>query len=171
MPAVRGLEKGIKITLFDEEKGISADLYYFIAEDCDVICRFARINNDGESKISLVKAASLQLDFENPDFEAITYSGCCGSEFRVERQNIFKGKYEISSCAEQACAYDGAYGTGGISDRGSAGCRRLSEGTGTDYGFYQEKYSTLYTISFWNRLEGPGYVCAYPYRFVLKYTH
>ena len=99
MPAVRGLEKGIKITLFDEEKGISADLYYFIAEDCDVICRFARINNDGESKISLVKAASLQLDFENPDFEAITYSGCCGSEFRVERQNIFKGKYEISSCA------------------------------------------------------------------------
>ena len=99
MPAVRGLEKGIKITLFDEEKGISADLYYFIAEDCDVICRFARINNDGESKISLVKAASLQLDFENPDFEAITYSGCCGSELRVERQNIFKGKYEISSCA------------------------------------------------------------------------
>ena len=72
---------------------------------------------------------------------------------------------------QQACAYDGAYGTGGISDRGSAGCRRLSEGTGTDYGFYQEKYSTLYTISFWNRLDGPGYVCAYPYRFVLKYTH
>ena len=22
-----------------------------------------------------------------------------------------------------------------------------------------------------NRLDGPGYVCAYPYRFVLKYTH
>ena len=37
--------------------------------------------------------------------------------------------------------------------------------------FNQEKYSTLYTISFWNRLDGPGYVCAYPYRFVLKYTH
>lgn len=97
MPAARGLADGIKITVADENKNISVDLYYFIAEECDVICRFARINNFGQGKISIVKAFSLQLDFENPNFEVISYAGGCGSELRLERQKIFKGKYEISS--------------------------------------------------------------------------
>lgn len=70
MPAVRGLEKGIKITLFDEEKGISADLYYFIAEDCDVICRFARINNDGEGNRCRAAARGNPVRAGNPVFRA-----------------------------------------------------------------------------------------------------
>ena len=99
MPSVRGVAEGIKITLFDENKKVAVDLYYYIAEECDVICRFARINNEGEEKISLTAAASLQIDFENPNFEVISYSGGCGSEFRLERQKLLKGKYEISSSA------------------------------------------------------------------------
>lgn len=97
MPAVRKLSEGVKITLCDEDKGITADLYYYVAEECDVICRFACVKNEGKGKISLTAAASLQMDFENPDFEVISYSGGCGSEFRLERQKLLKGKYEISS--------------------------------------------------------------------------
>lgn len=55
---------------------------------------------------------------------------------------------------QQAHIYNSAYGGSGTDPWGSADFGGLFEGTGIDHGFYQEKYSTLYTISFWDRLDG-----------------
>ena len=68
MPSVRGVAEGIKITLFDENKKVAVDLYYYIAEECDVICRFARINNEGEEKISHTAGAVLNFGLNGKNY-------------------------------------------------------------------------------------------------------
>ncbi len=72
---------------------------------------------------------------------------------------------------QQACAYDGAYGTGGISDRGEvlvAGVCLKEQALTTD--FTRKNIAPCIQYPF-GQTGWPGYVCAYPYRFVLKYTH
>lgn len=140
MPSVRALKEGIKITLSDENKGITVDLYYFTVEDCDVICRFSRVTNENDSAVSLLKAASVQLDFENPDFEIVYYSGGCGSELRLERHGVFKGRFEIGSSAGM---------TGHASNPFFALCSRgAGENSGECYAF-----NLLYSGNYKNVIE------------------
>lgn len=97
LPHVRGDMETLKILLTDEDKGIDAELYFTPVEDCDVFARCAKIVNRSGGKICLNKAASMQLDFENGNFDAIFIAGAPGDEMRNVRRRITQGKFEISS--------------------------------------------------------------------------
>lgn len=97
LPTIRAVSEILKIVLTDKEKKIDVALYYFVVDDCDAICRFAEIINCSDKSIFLTNAVSLQLDFDNRNFDLISYCGISGGELSLQRQKILKGRYEISS--------------------------------------------------------------------------
>lgn len=97
MPKIRGGGETLKILLTDRDKKIDAELYFQPAEDCDAFVRYARIVNRSGGVVSLKKAASLQLDFDNGRFDLLSVAGAPGDEMRNLRRPVTQGKAEISS--------------------------------------------------------------------------
>lgn len=140
LPTIRNLAEGLKITLKDEQKKISASLYYFPVEECDVICRFTEIFNYGETKIELTKAASLQTDLGEKDFEILYYDGVSGGEMRLNREPLPYGKFDLSS----GCGFTGH----GYNPFFALCSKGANEDSGECYGF-----NLLYSGNFKNCIE------------------
>ncbi len=68
------------VTLEDQLTQVEYQLFYTIFRDLPVISRAVKIINSGEEVVHLRKAASMQIDFGNEDFEAITLPGAHANE-------------------------------------------------------------------------------------------
>lgn len=79
------------IRLADPCSGLEAELYYGILEEMDVITRAVKITNRGEEDVILKKAASVNLDWEDGDFQWISFYGRHGMEMNYQRENIHHG--------------------------------------------------------------------------------
>ncbi|MCQ2772206.1 MAG: alpha-galactosidase [Bacilli bacterium] len=78
LPNPHGDAEELVIHLSDELLHINVDLHYVVFEDSDVIARRMVLTNRGDTKISINKAMSLQLDMVGKNFELINlYGGWC----------------------------------------------------------------------------------------------
>lgn len=79
------------VTLEDQLTQVEYQLFYTIFRDLPVISRAVKIINSGEEVVHLRKAASMQIDFGNEDFEAITLPGAHANERHLQRSKIDQG--------------------------------------------------------------------------------
>ncbi|MDE6740657.1 MAG: hypothetical protein K2K07_16365 [Lachnospiraceae bacterium] len=56
------------IVLKDRQYALTLELHYYVYEDCDVIARSARLINDSEEEIKLMRLMSAQIDYDTPEY-------------------------------------------------------------------------------------------------------
>lgn len=87
----------LTVTLKDEPTGLEYDLLYTIYRNVDIITRSVRVRNAGDEDIFLEKAASLQIDFVDRDFDSICLPGAHANERHPERQKVGYGIQKFGS--------------------------------------------------------------------------
>lgn len=85
------------IRLEDKKSQLDFDLYYTIYRDRPVVTRSVQVLNNGQETVFLEKAASMQIDFADRNFEVITLPGAHANEHHVEREKIGQGIHVYSS--------------------------------------------------------------------------
>lgn len=81
----------LEVGLRDIAGGVSVTLYYGVFPHMDVITRYVIIRNLSDADIKINKAASLQLDMAQSDFELIHLRGRYGMERLHERRKLAGG--------------------------------------------------------------------------------
>ncbi|MFW5718928.1 MAG: alpha-galactosidase [Halanaerobium sp.] len=89
--------ESLEITLYDEVLDLEVTLSYTIFKDYPIICRSAHFMNKSNQKIELKKALSMNVDFENRDFELLQLSGAWGRERNILRRPLEQGITKIDS--------------------------------------------------------------------------
>ena len=87
----------LEITLQDEVTGVEVVLLYGVLEELDIITRAVRIVNRGTRKVILQKAASMNLDWVNGDYEWMSFYGGHVRERNVQRSQLDHGIHSIGS--------------------------------------------------------------------------
>ena len=100
LPAAYGAQEEadtLEVILKDEACGIEVRLLYGVFEKKDVITRAVRITNRSERPVVLEKAASLCLDWQQGDFDWLTFYGRHAMERNVQRTGIAHGVQSVGS--------------------------------------------------------------------------
>ncbi|MCP8617878.1 alpha-galactosidase [Salirhabdus salicampi] len=87
----------IQLELLDEYSGLFVVLYYTVYEDENVVTRSARLINNGNGDVQILRALSASLDFHDPDYEMIYLSGASRRERHIQRKAIAPGSVSIES--------------------------------------------------------------------------
>lgn len=100
MPALYGEEQDadtLAIKMKDSVTDLAAVFYYSVWEEQDVITRCVKFMNEGQEKIVLTKAASMNLDLMHGDWELIHFYGKHNMERMMERMPAAHGRMVIES--------------------------------------------------------------------------
>lgn len=101
----------LQITLKDKELPIRIILSYSVFEDSDVITRKTTVYNDSEATITVQKLASMQLDFNDNDYDFITFDGAWARERHITRRALTTGtivndtRLGVSSASHNPCVF------------------------------------------------------------------
>ncbi|MBL4937115.1 alpha-galactosidase [Clostridium sp. YIM B02515] len=87
----------LEIVMLDELVGLRAVLSYTVYENYNVITRSVRFINNGESKLKLLRALSMSIDFNNEDYDFMHLYGSWARERHVERRSLLKGSQSVES--------------------------------------------------------------------------
>lgn len=87
----------LEITCVDSCSGLEATLIYTAFMDLDVITRSVRFKNGGSENISLRRALSACVDFDNCNYDFITLNGSWARERAIERSPLHHGKQGVDS--------------------------------------------------------------------------
>ncbi|KGA97809.1 alpha-galactosidase [Alkalihalobacillus alcalophilus ATCC 27647 = CGMCC 1.3604] len=87
----------LMITLLDELTGLYVILSYTTFEEMDVITRSSKLVNTGEEQLKILKVASVNVDFQESDFELLTLPGAWARERHLERSALRSGLQVIES--------------------------------------------------------------------------
>ena len=103
-PELKGLPSALgngaetlTIVLRDEAAKVKAELNYTIYPDSNVICRSARITNEGEAEITLDRAYSASLELPTSKFEELHFTGSWGRERHISKNVLSPGVYELGN--------------------------------------------------------------------------
>ena len=99
MPSARGEgAESLVITLRDAHSGVAAELCYTVWEDTDVIARSLRIVNGGKAPVSVQRAYSCCVDFEEgDDLRLLTLSGAWARERQIYIRSVVPGEQGVST--------------------------------------------------------------------------
>lgn len=98
LPAVYAKQaKTLKIMMSDPYSQIEVELLYGVLEELDLITRAAKITNHGQSQVFVEKAASLSLDWNEGDFDWVTFYGRHNKERTFQRSKVSHGIQSIGS--------------------------------------------------------------------------
>ena len=100
MPALYGEEKDadtLTIHMKDTVTGLLVDMYYSVWEKQDIITRCVRFENANIDPIVLTKAASMNLDLMQGEWEMIHFHGRHCMERQFERVPVMHGVMEVGS--------------------------------------------------------------------------
>ncbi len=97
LPSARG-EKAetLRLMLRDSVSGVGVELLYTIYEDIDVIARSARIENGGRTPVTVDRAYSACVDFEESDFKLLTLNGAWARERQMYIRDVVPGEQGVS---------------------------------------------------------------------------
>lgn len=87
----------LEVQTKDEVSGLEVRLYYSVFYDYDVITRFAKITNGGSSAVTLLRALSGNIAFDNKGFDVITNYGTWARERQIERTPLAHNAVSVSS--------------------------------------------------------------------------
>ncbi|MBO5322119.1 MAG: alpha-galactosidase, partial [Clostridia bacterium] len=75
----------LEIKAVDSFSGLEVHLFYAVFYDYDVITRWVKITNNGENNITLLKALSGNIAFDNKNYDVISNFGTWARERQIER--------------------------------------------------------------------------------------
>ncbi|MBO4319569.1 MAG: alpha-galactosidase, partial [Treponema sp.] len=81
----------LKITLYDEILGITADLFYTVFDDTDAIVRSVKVTSNAQETVYIKTALSASFDMDNDSYDTITLNGAWGRERHIDRHPIHMG--------------------------------------------------------------------------------
>lgn len=87
-----GTVERLCIRLVDRQYGLALLLSYFVYGDCDVITRSAKLVNESEETVKLLRLMSAQLDFDRADYVFTTFTGAWAREMKRTDMPIGMGK-------------------------------------------------------------------------------
>ena len=87
----------LEITLRDTLYPVAVVLSYTVFRGTDILTRSVRIINDSDAAVRILKAASLNVDFRDDQFELLHLSGTWGRERQVIRKKVDAGIYAVES--------------------------------------------------------------------------
>lgn len=87
----------LEITLKDVLTGLYVKLYYTVFYDCDIISRYAVIENRGSADMTIEKCMSLTLDLPSHDYDMISLYGGHARERNYQRRRLMYGNQSIFS--------------------------------------------------------------------------
>lgn len=96
IPTARGGET-LRITLKDNETGLTVLLYYTVYADEDIITRRAEIVNSTTDALHLERALSLTLDFYDCDYELVTLHGRHAHERNPQVSPLIQGRISVGN--------------------------------------------------------------------------
>ena len=117
-----GVVDELTIVLREKEYGLKLELHYSVFENRDVISRYSKLINSGDSAISLVRLMSNQVDFETNDYILTTFNGGWAREMNRNDFTVTAGKHVNYSY------------TGSSSSRANPFVMLSKESTSEDYG-------------------------------------
>ena len=100
LPAVYEEEqksKSLCIYLKDDCSQLTAELWYGVMEEQDIIVRSVKLVNCGTQALQIEKAASMCLDFQFGEFDWITLNGRHAMERSVTRRRVTHGVASVGS--------------------------------------------------------------------------
>ena len=100
MPSSYGKDDEVQsliIKLKDRNGSLCFELIYSVFEKKDVICRRLKIVNEGEEKVRLLKALSMQLDMDPDAYVFHSFTGAWAREMRKSDMPIKAGKISLGS--------------------------------------------------------------------------
>ena len=100
LPAVYAEEKAadtLEVVLEDSDSKVEVHLLYGVLEENDIITRAVKIVNQGDQRITLQKAASMNLDWINGEYEWMTFYGGHVRERNMQRSELDHGIHSIGS--------------------------------------------------------------------------
>ena len=92
-----GESECLQLIYEDEYSHVTAEQYFSVFADSDVIATYIKLNNDGDGEIRVKRLMSLQLDLGFGKFTARTLNGRYGMERQVETREITPGTFGLSS--------------------------------------------------------------------------
>lgn len=87
----------LEIVLQDTVTKAEVHLFYSVFEDSDIIARNTVIKNRSDTDLSVVKCASVSVDFEQSDYDMISLYGRWANERSVEKIPLRHGQNVVSS--------------------------------------------------------------------------
>ena len=87
----------LEITLKDSLYPVLVTLRYTVFADTDILARSVEIQNRTDAAVKILKAASLNIDFRDTDFQLLHLSGTWGRERQVVRKDLAEGSCSIES--------------------------------------------------------------------------
>lgn len=87
----------LRITLKDKLIGLKVILSYSIIKGFDAVIRSVEMMNEGTTSLKIVRALSMGMDFDHPNYDLITLSGSWARERHVVRRELVHGTQSIES--------------------------------------------------------------------------
>lgn len=87
----------LEILCIDKAAGLEVTLIYTAFEELDVITRSVRFKNVGDAPVTLTKALSACVEFDECSYDMITLNGSWARERHIERAPLHHGKQLIDS--------------------------------------------------------------------------
>ena len=95
--------KTLEIKAKDSVSNVEISLFYAVFYDYDVITRWVKITNKGENAITLLKALSGNIAFDNKDYDVISNFGTWARERQIERASLLHtGAVVESNCGSSS---------------------------------------------------------------------
>ncbi len=76
----------------DRSYKLKLELHYYVYEDCDVITRSARLINESDETVHILRLMSTQLDFDMPGYVFTTFHGSWAREMQRDDKLISAGR-------------------------------------------------------------------------------
>lgn len=87
----------LEITMEDSLVGLNLILSYSVYKDLDVITRNVRFINRGNTKLKLLRALSMSIDFNHNNYKFMHLHGSWARERNIEIRPLFTGNQSIES--------------------------------------------------------------------------
>ena len=87
----------LKITLVDRHYPVELELFYYVYEKENVICRSSRLINNGDDSIEVKRLMSLMLDMDGAGYIMSTFNGAWAREMNRHDTVVTAGKLINSS--------------------------------------------------------------------------
>ncbi|MFA9380610.1 MAG: alpha-galactosidase, partial [Acetanaerobacterium sp.] len=82
-----------EITLYDEAISAQLTLFYCVYPACDVITRYARLKNEGDTPFIIRRMMSAQLDLFDANYSFVTFDGTWASECSMHTRRLCQGTF------------------------------------------------------------------------------
>ena len=87
----------LEIVLADRVSGLKAHLFYSVFPHLDVITRAVRLEQTGETPVTVKKAMSMEMDFEYREMDAVHFYGRHNVERQMERTHLGHANWSVGS--------------------------------------------------------------------------